>query len=177
MRHRNGQRQLSRSTSHRRALLRNMATSFIKFERFETTVQKAKELRPVVERLITLGKVDSLAARRQAYGYLMEKSVVHKLFADVGPRCSSRNGGYTRIIRTRYRHGDAAQLAVIELVDKPGVTDSGKGANKKSAKKAKPSAAKAEKTAKASTKSSKSTEASDEKPKTTAKKAASSKKA
>jgi large subunit ribosomal protein L17 len=118
MRHRNGQRQLSRSTSHRRALLRNMATSFIKFERFETTVQKAKELRPVVERLITLGKVDSLAARRQAYGYLTEKSVVHKLFAEVGPRCSARNGGYTRIVRTRFRHGDAAEMAVIELVDK-----------------------------------------------------------
>lgn len=120
MRHGKGLRQLSRSTSHRRALLRNMATSFIKYEHFETTVQKAKELRPVVERLITLGKNDTLAARRQAYSYLVDKAVVHKLFADVGPRCAARNGGYTRIVRTRYRNGDAAQLAIIELVDKAG---------------------------------------------------------
>lgn len=142
MRHRNGQRQLSRSTSHRRALLRNMATSFIKFERFETTVQKAKELRPVVERLITLGKVDTLAARRQVYGYLTEKSVVHKLFAEVGPRCSTRNGGYTRIVRTRYRHGDAAEMAVIELVDKAGEKQVEKTADAK-AKTAKTKTAKA----------------------------------
>lgn len=160
MRHRNGQRQLSRSTSHRRALLRNMATSFIKFERFETTVQKAKELRPVVERLITLGKVDSLAARRQAYGYLMEKSVVHKLFAEVGPRCSSRNGGYTRIVRTRYRHGDAAQLAVIELVDKPGAAGTDKKAEKKPAKRTRTASSKSDKAAKPAAGSSKRTEAS-----------------
>jgi large subunit ribosomal protein L17 len=97
-----------------------MATSFIRYEHFETTVQKAKELRPIVERLVTLGKNDTLAARRQAYSYLMDKAVVHKLFADVGPRCASRNGGYTRIVRTRIRHGDAAELAIIELVDKVG---------------------------------------------------------
>jgi large subunit ribosomal protein L17 len=118
MRHGNGLRQLSRSTSHRRALIRNMATSFIKYESFETTVQKAKELRPVVERLITLGKNDTLAARRQAYSYLMDKAVVHKLFAEVGPRCATRNGGYTRIVRTRFRNGDAAQMAIIQLVDR-----------------------------------------------------------
>jgi large subunit ribosomal protein L17 len=120
MRHGKGLRQLSRTASHRRALLRNMATSFIRYEHFETTVQKAKELRPIVERLVTLGKNDTLAARRQAYSYLMDKAVVHKLFADVGPRCASRNGGYTRIVRTRIRHGDAAELAIIELVDKVG---------------------------------------------------------
>jgi large subunit ribosomal protein L17 len=118
MRHGKTLRKLSRNASHRRALLRNLATSFIKYERFETTVQKAKELRPVVERLITLGKNDTLDARRQAYSYLMSKAVVHKLFADVGPRCKERNGGYTRIVRTRVRHGDAAELAVIELVDR-----------------------------------------------------------
>lgn len=145
MRHGKGLRQLSRSTSHRRALLRNMATSFIKHEHFETTVQKAKELRPVVERLITLGKNDTLAARRQAYSYLMDKAIVHKLFAEVGPRCATRNGGYTRIVRTRYRHGDAAQLAVIELVDKAGAeakaapkkAEAKKSAAKKAAPKAK----------------------------------------
>lgn len=118
MRHGKGLRQLSRNTSHRRALLRNLATSFFKYESFETTVPKAKELRPVVERIITLGKNDTLAARRQAYSYLMDKAVVHKLFAEIGPRCSTRNGGYTRIVRTRVRHGDAAEMAIIELVDK-----------------------------------------------------------
>ena len=118
MRHGKGLRQLSRNTSHRRALLRNLATSFFTYESFETTVPKAKELRPVVERLITLGKNDTLAARRQAYSYLMDKAVVHKLFAEIGPRCSTRNGGYTRIVRTRVRHGDAAEMAIIELVDK-----------------------------------------------------------
>jgi large subunit ribosomal protein L17 len=97
-----------------------MATSFLKHERFETTVPKAKELRPVVERLITLGKNDTLAARRQAYSYLTDKAVVHKLFADVGPRCKGRNGGYTRIVRTRIRNGDAAEMAIIELVDRAG---------------------------------------------------------
>jgi large subunit ribosomal protein L17 len=118
MRHGKTLRKLSRNATHRRALLRNLATSFIKHERFETTVQKAKELRPVVEKLITLGKNDTLDARRQAYSYLTSKAVVHKLFADVGPRCKERNGGYTRIVRTRVRHGDAAELAVIELVDR-----------------------------------------------------------
>jgi large subunit ribosomal protein L17 len=96
-----------------------MATSLLKFERFETTVPKAKELRPVVERLITLGKSDTLAARRLAYGYITDKDVVHKLFAVIGPSCKDRNGGYTRIVKTRTRHGDAAEMAVIELVDKP----------------------------------------------------------
>ncbi|MEN9845679.1 MAG: hypothetical protein RIS36_826 [Pseudomonadota bacterium] len=98
--------------------MRNLATSFFKHESFETTVPKAKELRPVVERLVTLGKNDTLAARRQAYSYLLDKAVVHKLFTDIGPRNASRNGGYTRIVRTRVRPGDAAELAVIELVDR-----------------------------------------------------------
>lgn len=144
MRHGKGLRNLSRTHSHRRALLRNMATSFFKYERFETTVPKAKELRPVVERLITLGKNDTLAARRQAYSYLMDKAVVHKLFADVGPRCAARNGGYTRIVRTRVRPGDAAELAIIELVDKAAA----KAATKEApAKKAAPKKAAAKKPA------------------------------
>jgi large subunit ribosomal protein L17 len=123
MRHGNGHRNLSRSSPHRRALLRNLATSFLKYERFETTVQKAKEIRPVVERLITLGKEDNLTARRQAYSYLLDKAVVHKLFADIGPRCKARMGGYTRVVRTRVRHGDAAEMAIIELVDKSDATE------------------------------------------------------
>lgn len=118
MRHGKALRQLSRNTSHRRALLRNMATSFFQAESIETTLPKAKEIRPVVERLITLGKSDTLANRRQAYSYLLSKAVVAKLFIDIGPRCSTRNGGYTRIIRTRVRPGDAAEMAIIELVDK-----------------------------------------------------------
>jgi large subunit ribosomal protein L17 len=139
MRHGKALRKFSRSVSHRRALLRNLATSFFKHEKFETTVEKAKDLRPLVERLITLGKNDTLAARRQAYSYLMDKAVVHKLFADIGPRCGSRNGGYTRIIRTRVRPGDAAELAIIELVDKAAKESTTKDetpAKKASAKKA-----------------------------------------
>jgi large subunit ribosomal protein L17 len=144
MRHGKGLRQLSRSTSHRRALLRNLATSFIKYERFETTVEKAKELRPVVERLITLGKDDNVHSRRQAYSYLMDKVVVHKLFTDIGVRVKSRNGGYTRIVRTRFRNGDAAQMAVIELVDRAGekAAEPKKAEKKTSEKKAAPKAAK-----------------------------------
>jgi len=117
MRHRRSGRKLSRTTPHRRALLRNMATSLIKHERFETTIEKAKELRPVVEKLITKAKSGTLAARRAAFGYLQEKAIVHKLFADVAPRFTKRNGGYCRIVRTGIRHGDTAQLAVIEFVE------------------------------------------------------------
>jgi large subunit ribosomal protein L17 len=143
MRHGKSLRKFSRTWSHRKALLRNLATSFFKYEKFETTVEKAKELRPLVEKLITLGRNDTLAARRQAYGYLMDKAVVHKLFADIGPRCASRNGGYTRVVRTRVRPGDAAELAIIELVDKSGKTSSEK--EKSPAKKAAPKKAAAKK--------------------------------
>ena len=121
-----------------------MATSFFKYERFETTVPKAKELRPIVEKLVTLGKNDTLAARRQAYSYLIDKAVVHKLFADIGPRNATRNGGYTRIVRTRVRPGDAAEMAIIELVDKAGAPAAKKDAP---AKKAAPKKAAAKKPA------------------------------
>jgi large subunit ribosomal protein L17 len=133
MRHGKALRQLSRNTSHRRALLRNMATSFFEVESFETTLPKAKELRPIVERLITLGKNDTLSSRRQAYSYLLSKAVVAKLFTDIGPRCSARNGGYTRIVRTRVRPGDAAEMAIIELVDKS-TEGSSKGSSKSEGK-------------------------------------------
>ena len=152
MRHGNGHRQLSRNASHRRALLRNLATSFIKFERFETTVQKAKELRPVVERLITSAKAGTLADRRRAGSYLLDKKVVHKLFEDIGPRFVSRNGGYTRIVRTGIRHGDTAEMAVIELVEKAASGKKGseakKDAPKKSTSPKKAAPAKTEKAAK-----------------------------
>ena len=116
MRHGNAFRKFNRSVAHRRALFRNLATSLILKESFETTVAKAKDLRRVVEKIITLGKQDTLARRRQAYGYLLSKEAVHKLFADIGPRFKGRDGGYTRIVRTRVRPGDAAELAQIELV-------------------------------------------------------------
>jgi large subunit ribosomal protein L17 len=135
MRHGNGHRQLSRNASHRRALLRNLATSFIKFERFETTVQKAKELRPVVERLITSAKAGTLADRRRAGSYLLDKKVVHKLFEDIGPRFVSRNGGYTRIVRTGIRHGDTAEMAILELVEKASTGKKAAGAKKDAPKK------------------------------------------
>jgi large subunit ribosomal protein L17 len=142
MRHGKGLRKLSRNMSHRKALLRNLATSFFKYERFETTVPKAKELRPVVERLVTLAKNDTLAARRQAYGYILDKAVVHKLFTDIGPRNATRNGGYTRIVRTRVRLGDAAEMAVIELVDKAAVNGASKEAPAKKTAPKKAAAAK-----------------------------------
>jgi large subunit ribosomal protein L17 len=117
MRHRNSGRQLSRNSSHRHALLRNMATSLLRHETIRTTVPKAKELRRVVEPLITLAKVDSLAKRRLAYSRLRDVSVVEKLFADLGPRFKARAGGYTRILKMEPRPGDAADMALMQLVD------------------------------------------------------------
>jgi large subunit ribosomal protein L17 len=117
MRHRNSGRQLSRNSSHRHALLRNMATSLLRHEAIRTTVPKAKELRRVVEPLITLAKVDSLAKRRLAFARLRDVSVVEKLFVDLGPRFKARAGGYTRILRMEPRPGDAADMALMQLVD------------------------------------------------------------
>src|SRR6202022_4447307 len=117
MRHRNSGRQLSRNSSHRHALLRNMATSLLRHETIRTTVPKAKELRRVVEPLITLAKVDSLAKRRLAFSRLRDVSVVEKLFVDLGPRFNARAGGYTRILRMEPRPGDSADMALMQLVD------------------------------------------------------------
>src|ERR1700681_570855 len=122
MRHRNSGRQLSRNSSHRHALLRNMATSLLRHETIRTTVPKAKELRRVVEPLITLAKVDSLAKRRLAYSRLRDVSVVEKLFVDLGPRFKARAGGYTRILKMEPRPGDAADMALMQLVDAPVVS-------------------------------------------------------
>jgi large subunit ribosomal protein L17 len=116
MRHRNSGRKLSRNTSHRRALLRNLVTSLIQEERIETTVAKAKAARTVAERMITLGKRGDLHARRQAASYLMTAAALKKLFEDVAKRFTQRAGGYTRIIRTGWRLGDGADLAVLELI-------------------------------------------------------------
>jgi large subunit ribosomal protein L17 len=98
-------------------MFRNMATSFLAHEQIQTTLPKAKDLRGVVERLVTLAKEDTLHRRRQAYGYLQDKKVVHKLFAEIGPRYKERPGGYTRVVRTGARPGDAAEMAVIQLVE------------------------------------------------------------
>jgi len=119
MRHRNSGRQLSRNSSHRHALLRNMATSLLRHETIRTTVPKAKELRRVVEPLITLAKADSLAKRRTAFARLRDVDVVEKLFADLGPRFKARAGGYTRILKMEPRPGDSADMALMQLVDPP----------------------------------------------------------
>jgi large subunit ribosomal protein L17 len=117
MRHRNSGRQLSRNASHRHAMLRNMATSLLRHETIRTTVPKAKELRRVVEPLITLARVDSIAMRRLAYARLRDVSVVDKLFDDLGPRFKARAGGYTRILKMEPRPGDSADMALMQLVD------------------------------------------------------------
>ena len=117
MRHRNSGRQLSRNSSHRHALLRNMATSLLRHEAIRTTVPKAKELRRVVEPLITLAKIDSVAKRRLAFSRLRDVSIVEKLFVDLGPRFKARAGGYTRILRMEPRPGDSADMALMQLVD------------------------------------------------------------
>src|ERR1700691_2897776 len=119
MRHRNSGRQLSRNSSHRHAMLRNMATSLLRHETIRTTVPKAKELRRVVEPLITLAKIDSLAKRRLAYARLRDVTVVEKLFDDLGPRFKARAGGYTRILKMEPRPGDSADMALMQLVDAP----------------------------------------------------------
>jgi large subunit ribosomal protein L17 len=117
MRHKKAFRKFGRTPSHRRALFRNLATSLILHERIETTVEKAKDLRRVGEKLVTLGGKNTLHARRQAYAYLMSKKAVHKLFEEIGPRFEKRPGGYTRVVRSRRRPGDAAELAIIEFVN------------------------------------------------------------
>src|SRR5579862_6762513 len=117
MRHKLSGRQLSRNSPHRHALLRNMAGSLLRHETIQTTLPKAKELRRVVEPLITLGKTDSEAHRRLAFARLRDGTIVEKLFGDLGPRFKSRNGGYTRILRMMPRPGDAAPMALMQLVE------------------------------------------------------------
>jgi large subunit ribosomal protein L17 len=121
MRHRNIGRALSRTSSHREAMLRNMTVSLFRHEQIFTTVPKAKELRRVAEPLITLGKSASLANRRLAFARLRDRDVVGKLFADLGPRFKSRPGGYLRILKYGYRAGDAAPMALVQLVDRTAV--------------------------------------------------------
>ena len=123
MRHRNGNGKLNRTSSHRAAMLRNMANSLLVHESIVTTLPKAKELRRVVEPLITLGKKPSLANRRLAFNRTRDRDVVVKLFDDLGQRFMSRNGGYIRILKCGFRQGDNAPLALVELVDKADARD------------------------------------------------------
>ncbi|MFM2329236.1 MAG: hypothetical protein RLZZ494_1339 [Pseudomonadota bacterium] len=118
MRHGNGLRKLNRTSEHRAAMLRNMSVSLLRHEAIKTTVPKAKELRRVVEPLITLAKVDTVANRRLAFARLRDRDIVTKLFNDLGKRCASRPGGYTRILKMGFRVGDNAPMAYMELVDR-----------------------------------------------------------
>lgn len=119
MRHQKSGRKLNRNSSHRKAMFRNMATSLLEHETIRTTLPKAKELRMVVEPLITMAKEDTVHKRRLAFSRLRDKAIVGKLFTDIGPRFKERPGGYTRILKIGYRDGDKAPMAIIELVDGP----------------------------------------------------------
>jgi large subunit ribosomal protein L17 len=136
MRHRMNGRQFGRNSSHRKALFRNLVTSFIEHEKIKTTEAKAKEIRGIAEKMITLGKKGDLHAKRMAMSYIRSRDVVAKLFDDVAARVANRDGGYTRIVKTRVRFGDSAPMAVLELVDKPGEVYKGPS-KKKAAPKAK----------------------------------------
>ena len=118
MRHANAHRKLNRTAEHRRAMFANMAVALIKHEQIMTTLPKAKDLRPIVEKLVTLGKRGGLHARRQAIAEIRDAAIVKKLFDVIGPRYQDRNGGYTRIVKAGYRYGDSAPVAVIEFVDR-----------------------------------------------------------
>ncbi|WP_273152788.1 50S ribosomal protein L17 [Methylophaga thiooxydans] len=119
MRHRNSGRKLNRNSSHRKAMFKNMAASLFEHEIIRTTLPKAKELRGVVEPLITMGKTDSVANRRLAFARLGDREAVTKLFNEIAPRSADRPGGYVRILKTGLRQGDKAPMAIVELVDRP----------------------------------------------------------
>ncbi len=138
MRHRVAGRKLGRKTAHRKMMFRNMVTSLLDKERIRTTIHRAKSVRPIAERMITLGKRETLHARRQALAFIKDPAVVSKLFDTIAPRFAQRPGGYTRIIRLGFRDGDGAQMAFLELMGtefKPAKADEGKG-RKKGAKEA-----------------------------------------
>ena len=132
MRHRLGLRKLNRTSSHRLAMLRNLTNALLKHEVIKTTLPKAKELRRVAEPMITLGKTPTLANRRLAFSRLRDRDLVGKLFDELGPRYANRNGGYLRILKTGFRVGDNAPMALVELLDRPEATE-GSGAASQSA--------------------------------------------
>ena len=127
MRHRHGLRKLNRTSSHRLAMLRNMTVSLLRHEAIRTTLPKAKELRRVAEPIITLGKNPTLANRRLAFDRLRDREIVVKRFDELGPRYKARNGGYLRILKFGFRVGDNAPMALVELVDRPEVSEAPEG--------------------------------------------------
>ena len=135
MRHGHGLRKLNRTTSHRLAMFRNMAVALLTHEQIKTTLPKAKELRRVVEPMITLGKAATLANRRLAYSRLRDHDTVSKLFGELGPRYAKRNGGYLRILKSGFRKGDNAPMALVTLMDRAEPAAAGQGEEKKSEKK------------------------------------------
>jgi len=144
MRHRHGLRKLNRTSSHRLAMFRNMANSLLRHEAIQTTLPKAKELRRVVEPIITLGKKPSLAHRRLAFDRLRDREIVVKVFDVLGPRFAKRNGGYLRILKSGFRKGDNAPMAFVELMDRPEAgADAGKDNKEGTQKGAKKEAVKA----------------------------------
>jgi large subunit ribosomal protein L17 len=132
MRHRLGLRKLNRTSSHRLAMLRNMTNSLLKHEVIKTTLPKAKELRRVVEPMITLGKTSTVANRRLAFNCLRDRDMVTKLFSELGPRYAKRSGGYLRILNYGFRQGDNAPLALVELMDRPELKEEKAAAEAKS---------------------------------------------
>jgi large subunit ribosomal protein L17 len=132
MRHRLGLRKLNRTSSHRLAMLRNMTNSLLKHEIITTTLPKAKELRRVVEPMITLGKIATVANRRLAFNRLRDRDMVTKLFNELGPRYAKRSGGYLRILKYGFRQGDNAPMALVELMDRPEPAESAAAAEAKS---------------------------------------------
>ena len=118
MRHRRSLRKLNRTSTHRKAMFSNMAASLLLHEQIKTTVPKAKELRWYVDKMITLGKRGTVHARRQAFSFLRDKKIVEKIFSEISERYKSRSGGYTRILKTGFRYGDDAPMAMIELVER-----------------------------------------------------------
>jgi large subunit ribosomal protein L17 len=134
MRHGHGLRKLNRTSSHRLAMLRNMTNSLLRHELIKTTLPKAKELRRVVEPMITLGKRPSVANRRLAFNRLRDRDMVTKLFDELGPRYAKRNGGYLRILKSGFRLGDNATMALVELMDRPELVEGEPKAEKKSKK-------------------------------------------
>ena len=135
MRHGHGFRKLNRTSSHRLAMLRNMTVSLLRHEEIRTTLPKAKELRRVVEPMITLGKRPSLANRRLVFDRLRDRGIVEKLFDDLGPRYAKRNGGYLRILKIGFRSGDNAPMALVMLMDRPDETPAAKADDDKDKKK------------------------------------------
>ena len=139
MNHKNGFNPLSRTTAHRRAMSRNMVTSLFRYERITTTKSKALEVRKAAEKLITRAKVDTVHNRRIAGKFIADEKILNKLFTEIGPRMKDRNGGYTRVLKMGFRHGDAADVVILELVDYklPDSDDTEAKDAKKSTKKAK----------------------------------------